>query len=101
MAPASVGAFLCPRIDAGQCGGLRPDSDEHAALLAGPDGLVDSWRALGHDDASGWTCPLKDGNWRIDFAFVTPDLKDRLRRMSVDQTAQGSDHQPIRIEIEL
>jgi endonuclease/exonuclease/phosphatase family metal-dependent hydrolase len=80
---------------------LRPDSEEHAALLAGPDGLVDSWRSLGHDDASGWTCPLKDGNWRIDFAFVTPDLKDRLRRMSVDQTAQGSDHQPIRIEIEL
>ncbi len=80
---------------------LKPDSEEHAALCAGPDGLVDSWRALGHDDASGWTCPLEDGNWRIDYAFVTPSLKDRLRRMSVDQTAQGSDHQPIRIEIEL
>ena len=80
---------------------LRPDSEEYAAICAGPEGLVDSWRALGHDDASGWTCPLKDGDWRIDFAFVTPDLKDRLRRMSVDQAAQGSDHQPIRIEIDL
>ena len=80
---------------------LKPDSEEHAALLASPDGLVDSWRALGHDDASGWTCPLKDGNRRIDFAFVTQDMKERLQTMSVDQTAQGSDHQPIRIEIEL
>jgi endonuclease/exonuclease/phosphatase family metal-dependent hydrolase len=80
---------------------LRPDSEEHAALLAGPDGLIDAWRALGHDDASGWTCPLKDGDWRIDFAFVTPDLKGALRNMSVDQAAQGSDHQPIRIEMEL
>jgi endonuclease/exonuclease/phosphatase family metal-dependent hydrolase len=80
---------------------LRPDSQEYAALCAGPDGLVDSWRALGHDDASGWTCPSKKGDRRIDFAFVTPDLQDRLRAMSVDQTAQGSDHQPIRIEIDL
>jgi endonuclease/exonuclease/phosphatase family metal-dependent hydrolase len=80
---------------------LRPDTEEHAALLAGPDGLVDSWRALGHDDASGWTCPLSDGKWRIDFAYLTPDLKEALRAMSVDQAAQGSDHQPIRVEIEL
>ena len=80
---------------------LRPDSEEHGALLAGEDGLVDAWRALGHDDASGWTCALKDGDWRIDFGFVTPDLKDRLRAMSVDHAAQGSDHQPIRVEINL
>jgi endonuclease/exonuclease/phosphatase family metal-dependent hydrolase len=80
---------------------LRPDSEEHGALLAGEDGFVDAWRALGHDDASGWTCALKDGDWRIDFGFVTPDLKDRLRAMSVDHAAQGSDHQPIRVEIDL
>lgn len=80
---------------------LKPDSEEHAALLAGEDGLIDAWRALGHDEASGWTCPLKDGNWRIDYAFATPDLKNRLRNMTVDHQAQGSDHQPIRIEIEL
>jgi endonuclease/exonuclease/phosphatase family metal-dependent hydrolase len=84
----------------GDCN-LRPDSEEHAALLAGSDGLVDAWRALGHDDASGWTCHEEQGGWRIDYAFATPDLKDRLCAMSVDQAAQGSDHQPIRLEIEL
>ncbi len=80
---------------------LRPDSEEHAALLAGPDGLIDVWRALGHDDATGWTCPLKGGDRRIDYALVTPELKGALRSMSVDQEAQGSDHQPIRVEMEL
>ena len=85
---------------------LTPDSPEHAALC-GPsengseDGLVDSWRALGHAEGPGWTCPEARGDRRIDYAFVTADLKDRLRAMSVDHAAQGSDHQPIRVEIEL
>ncbi len=80
---------------------LKPDSEEHAALLAGPEGLVDSWRALGHEEGPGWTCHEEDGGWRIDYALVTPDLKDRLRVISVGHAAQGSDHQPIRVEIEL
>ncbi len=80
---------------------LRPDSEEYAALRAGPDGLVDAWRALAHEEGPGWTCREAEGGWRIDYALVTPDLEDRLRAISVDQTAQGSDHQPIRVEIEL
>ena len=71
-----------------------------AALLAGEDGLIDAWLALGNEEGPGWTCHEAKGGWRIDFAFVTPDLKNRLRHMSVDQAAQGSDHQPIRIEID-
>ncbi len=80
---------------------LRPDSEEHAALCAGSGGLVDSWLALGHEEGPGWTCREADGGWRIDYAFVTADLKDRLRAMTVDHAAQGSDHQPIRVEMEL
>ncbi len=80
---------------------LRPDSEEHAVLRAGPDGLVDAWRALGHQEGPGWTCHEEDGGWRIDYALVTPDLEDRLRAISVDHAAQGSDHQPLRVEIEL
>ncbi len=89
---------------------LTPDSPEHAALCGpsedgGADGseagLVDSWRALGHEEGPGWTCPAARGERRIDYALVTADLKDRLRAMSVDHAAQGSDHQPIRIEIDL
>jgi len=80
---------------------LTPDSPEHAAFCDGAHGLVDSWRALGHEEGPGWTCHEDKGGWRIDYAFVTADLEDRLRAMSVDHAAQGSDHQPIRVEIGL
>ena len=80
---------------------LMPESPEHAALCDGETGLVDSWLALGHEEGPGWTCHEERGGERIDYAFVTPDLKDRLHRMSVDHAAQGSDHQPIRVEVEL
>ena len=80
---------------------LTPGSQEHAALRNGDDGLVDAWLALGHGEGPGWTCHEELGGKRIDYAFVTPELKDRLRAMSVDHAAQGSDHQPIRIEIDL
>ena len=80
---------------------LTPNSPEHAAFCDGAHGLVDSWRALGHEEGPGWTCHEDKGGWRIDYAFVTADLKDRLRAMSVDHAAQGSDHQPIRVEIGL
>ncbi len=80
---------------------LTPGSREHAAFCDGAGGLVDSWRALGHEEGPGWTCDDDRGRVRIDYAFVTASLKDRLRAMSVDHAAQGSDHQPIRIEIDL
>jgi endonuclease/exonuclease/phosphatase family metal-dependent hydrolase len=80
---------------------LTPESAEHAALCDGTGGLIDSWRALGHEEGPGWTCYLDEGGRRIDYAFVTAGLKDRLRAMTVDHAAQGSDHQPIRVEMEL
>ena len=85
---------------------LTPESAEHAALCGhsadgGTGGLVDSWLALGHEEGPGWTCHEDKGGWRIDYAFVTACLVDRLRAMSVDHAARGSDHQPIRVEMEL
>ena len=59
------------------------------------------YAALGHGVDEGPTCDGFRGNVRLDYAFVTPDLTGALRAISVDTEAQGSDHQPIRIEIEL
>ncbi len=78
-----------------------PASQEHAALCGGDGRLVDSWLALGHEEGPGWTAHEERGGERIDYAFVTQDLEPRLRAMSVDHAAEGSDHQPIRLEIEL
>ncbi len=80
---------------------LTPESGEHAALCDGSGCLVDSWLALGHQEGPGWTCYQNEGGRRIDYAFVTAGLKDRLRAMTVDHAAKGSDHQPIRVEMEL
>ncbi len=63
--------------------------------------MVDAWTALGHGVAEGPTCDGFRGNVRLDYAFVTPDLAGALRAISVDHEAQGSDHQPIRVEIEI
>lgn len=87
---------------------LTPDDPEYE-LLAGPedpkygrisrlDGLVDAWLAAGNDPAGGRTCGSNNGMIRIDYAFLTPDLADRAKRMWVDAEAQGSDHQPIFVE---
>ena len=74
---------------------------EDAVQVAAHDLAVLGNRALGHKEGPGWTCHEEDGGWRIDYALVTADLTDRLRAISVDHAAQGSDHQPIRVEIEL
>ncbi len=80
---------------------LIPGSGEYAALSGGSGQLVDAWTALGHGVAEGPTCDGFRGNVRLDYAFVTPDLAGALRAISVDHEAQGSDHQPIRVEIEI
>jgi len=87
---------------------LKPTDPEYE-LLAGTedpkygrisrlDGLVDAWLACGNDPDGGATCGSDNGMVRIDYAFLTPDLADRAKRMWVDADAQGSDHQPIFIE---
>ena len=63
------------------------------------DGLVDTWTALGNGADDGQTCGSDNGMVRIDYAFMTPDLAGQARRMWVDADAQGSDHQPIFVEI--
>jgi endonuclease/exonuclease/phosphatase family metal-dependent hydrolase len=83
---------------------LVPGSGEYERLCtsdAGACGFLDSWSALGQAPEEGWSCLTSRGRVRLDYAFVTPDLGGALRAMSVDHDAQGSDHQPIRVEIEL
>jgi len=93
---------------------LEPGSAEYEALVGPwePDygrihvrhRLIDAWAATGHEETSGVTFPEKasDG-WkrpvRIDYCFVTPGLVPRLRETRIDNEAQGSDHQPVWVEM--
>ena len=92
---------------------LEPNSKEYEQLVGSIDkkygritridGLVDIWTRLGHalDGPETKTCPAnKPSNvdTRIDYCFSTTDLAEKAISMCVDQSAQGSDHQPITIE---
>ncbi|MEE8212767.1 MAG: endonuclease/exonuclease/phosphatase family protein [Acidiferrobacterales bacterium] len=89
----------------------RPDSPEYEMIVGGfdekygrltsLDGFVDAWLAAGNDPQGGATELRPDGDVRIDYVFVSTVLADAVRAARVDVEAQGSDHQPLWVEIEL
>ncbi len=67
--------------------------------------FVDSWLAVGDgsDGATIFADPRRslDHDIRIDYCFVGGGLADRLVSARVDRDADGSDHQPLWLEIDL
>jgi endonuclease/exonuclease/phosphatase family metal-dependent hydrolase len=61
-------------------------------------GFVDTWVPAGHREDEGATIPA---GRRIDYCFVSPALAPRVRSSWIDTEANGSDHQPLWLEIEL
>ena len=90
---------------------LSPEDPEFA-LLAGEargayprlvraDGLFDAWVRAKNDPVAGVTMRTSAGGRRLDHAFVTPDLRRSVRAMYIDDAAQGSDHQPVFLQLRL
>jgi endonuclease/exonuclease/phosphatase family metal-dependent hydrolase len=80
---------------------FRPDSPEYARLLGDePRRVVDAWPSAGR--GAGPTIGL-DGPHpaRIDYVLVSPDLAPGLLRARVDAEVDGSDHQPVFVELRL
>ncbi len=70
------------------------------------DGFVDAWAAAGHGEDAGVTYPRypeknAPHDMRLDYAFVSAGLADRIRGARIDNQAEGSDHQPVWVEIDL
>jgi endonuclease/exonuclease/phosphatase family metal-dependent hydrolase len=63
-------------------------------------GLADAWTACGNGEFEGVSFPGENPR-RLDHCFLTPSLRPALRRMWIDEAAQGSDHQPIFVEMDL
>jgi endonuclease/exonuclease/phosphatase family metal-dependent hydrolase len=89
---------------------MTPDSAEYT-LIAGYDDpkygrvataseFIDAWLAVGGDPAGGFTKLEETRSRRIDYAFVSIDLADRVRSVHVDLEAQGSDHQPLWVDMD-
>lgn len=69
------------------------------------DGYIDTFRELNPnpDEYSWWSyrTRARDRNigWRIDYCFITKELKPRLKNAFIRQDIHGSDHCPVGIEI--
>jgi len=90
-----------------------PDSPEYD-LVAGPrdpvfgrvtesDRFADALTLSGLAESEGATFPASRGKpgARIDHCFVSIDLIPRVKRAWIDGDADGSDHQPVWMEIDL
>lgn len=65
-------------------------------------GLVDAWVAAGHETETGDTLP-KPGrdHFRIDHCFATTDLAPAITECWIGVDAQGSDHNPIFVRMDM
>lgn len=89
----------------------EPDSLEYARIVGpysvyggrvtNPQGFVDAWVVTGHDERGGVTADIGGRPVRLDYCFVSAELKDRLNSVEVSVDAQGSDHQPVWVDISI
>lgn len=75
---------------------IGPASLEGGRVLT-LDRFVDSWTWLGNGEGTGATTHFD--NRRIDYIWITPDLRHRLQSVRVDRAAAGSDHRPVWLEL--
>ena len=90
---------------------MDPDSEEYDRIvgpmspyggrITNPEGFVDAWVESGNAMHCGATAEVQGRAARLDYCFVSAGLRDRIRSVVVDADADGSDHQPVWIEIEL
>ncbi len=67
------------------------------------DRFADAWVAAGNDETDGMTYPADRDypDMRLDYCFVSAALAGRVRSAWVDRDAEGSDHQPLWVEMDL
>lgn len=92
----------------------EPDSAEYDRI-AGPvdpamarvryrGGFVDSWCAANSqssEDSTWWPDPPNRSprrGMRLDYCFASVELADKIRKVWIDQAAEGSDHRPYWVE---
>jgi len=89
---------------------FEPDAQEYSRFVGpmscyggrvnNPDGFVDGWVAAGHDESEGVTADIQGRPVRLDYAFVSTALAGAIGGCRIDGDAQGSDHQPLWIDLD-
>ncbi len=88
---------------------FQPDSNEYTEMIGPltpcdgrvthPLGFVDAWVHAGGDEGGGKTASVGSTPARLDYAFVSASLCDQIRSCWIDVDADGSDHQPLWLEL--
>ena len=73
----------------------------YGGRITNPEGFVDAWVEAGNAIDVGTTCEVRGRAVRFDYCFVSAGLKDSIRSVHVDSDADGSDHQPVWLDIDL
>ncbi len=103
--PASGNALLMGDFN------FEPDSEEYARItgpvspyggrVVNPEGFVDAWVETGHAAEEGVSADIYGRPVRLDYCFVSAELRGLIRSAEIDDQAEGSDHQPLRVVIDL
>jgi endonuclease/exonuclease/phosphatase family metal-dependent hydrolase len=77
-----------------------PTSDEHHTIIAA--GFSDVFAIAGLRPDQGITFPGREAlpRQRLDHCFLSPEFAPRFRRAWIDESADGSDHQPVWVELD-
>jgi exodeoxyribonuclease-3 len=85
--------------------GCLPRERDWINAMCNDDGCwVDAYRALHAEgqDYTWWSnrgaARANDVGWRIDYQFVTPNLRDALRACAIARTPRFSDHAPFTVD---
>jgi len=93
---------------------LEPGGPEYDALVGCKDRIygrvpyidnfVDAWVAGGNREEEGITLqksPEYNHEHRLDYCLVSGELADRVKKSWIDELADGSDHQPVWVEMDI
>ena len=93
---------------------LEPDGPEYDALVGRKDRIygrvpyidnfVDAWVAGGNSEEEGITfqkSPEYSHEHRLDYCLVSSELAGRVKKSWIDELADGSDHQPVWVEMDI
>lgn len=90
---------------------FEPGSDNYTAMtgpvsdyggrIINPSGFMDARVAAGHEENAGATSDVQGRRAKLDHIFISPSLADLVQDCWIDDEAQGSDHEPLWLKIEL
>ena len=79
---------------------VGPKSD-YGGRVINPEGHVDAWAYCGNDELSGITAERRGEDVRMDYCFVSCSLRHRITSVTIELAADGSDHKPVTVSIDI